>query len=396
MNHYEELMSKLADSKTLVESNRLNTLLTDFIVAARAGKLAHKSEDQIHSSVAGKLAINSSFQDRDDIDWSVMTHPGSIIWPAIFEVAFNNPNNVRNFKAAALSGYRTSASIAAAFGPQHRINWHVSTTAGTLAAASGASVYLGLPQHTHETALLSAASNMGGIARADRRTGAAMFNRAAAASLGILAAESSASNIPSATDIWEGPRSLPEIFSLVVLPSPFDIRLGTDTSGLRLFPFNGFVHGAVHGVCQLRREIQGDLLSLKVGITSSAVGILDGSVGGEYWSAAHSVACAWQSGDEFTRLDVDSEILAKVEIYKAEIPFGGALIEVTTNSGSRTLQLNIAPGTDFSESKHLAWQKQKWESMIGSEIAQASQLSHQLLADDCSPEIVKAARDFLL
>ncbi len=396
MNVYEALMHDLADVSTLVPSDRLSTLLCDFIVAARAGKLAHQTENRMRSSIAGQLAINSSFQDRDDIDWSVMTHPGSIIWPALFEVAFTYPDRISKFTDAALSGYRTSASIAAAFGATHRVNWHVSTTAGTLAAASASSVYLGLSSDQHVTALLSAASNMGGIARADRRTGAAMFNRAAAASLGILATESAASNIPSATDIWTGSRSLIEIFALSTSDDKHEIRLGTDTSGLRLFPYNGFVHGAVHGVCNLRRQLSGDLISLKVGLTKSAIGILDGSVGGDYWNAAHSVASAWQGADEYVRAEVRPEILAKVEIYGTDIPFGGAVIEATTDTGQQSREIRTAPGTAFSDPAHLAWQEQKWESLIGSKTAQAKELTELLLGSAPTAKAVEEAKSFLL
>lgn len=396
MSVFEKLLHDLADNKTLKSSERLEILLCDFLVAARSGKISHSGEDKIQSSMAGRLAINSSFHDRDDIDWSVMTHPGSIIWPALFEIAFRNPNSRNNFKTAALSGYRTSASIAAAFGPSHRVNWHVSTTAGTLAAASAASVYLESPKNIHVMALLSAAANMGGIARADRRTGAAMFNRAAAASLGILAAESAASLIPGAIDLWEGSRSLPEIFSLVVPDHEFDLRLGTDTSGLRLFPYNGFVHGAVHGVCNLRRELAGDLVSLKVGLTTPAIGILDGSVGGNYWSAAHSVASAWQSGEEFQPLPAEPKILAQVEIYPIDIPFGGAKIEATTKAGSQTITIMKAPGTDFTDPKHQSWQDQKWESMIGAEVGTAKSMAKELLSESLSSEALLAAKEFLL
>jgi len=104
----------------------------------------------------------------------------------------------------------------------------------------------------------------------------------------------------------------------------------------------------------------------------------------------------WQSGQEFTRSKVDPTILAKVEIYGTDVPFGGAIIEATTDAGQQSLEIKTAPGTNFSDSQHIAWQEQKWESMIGSEIARAKEITHLLLGQSPTADAVKAAQEFLL
>jgi hypothetical protein len=88
----------------------------------------------------------------------------------------------------------------------------------------------------HIGALENAAANMGGIAVADRRTGAAVFNRAAATTLGLLAATG---DQPSAQNIWEGERGLKNLFSIAGEDTQtYD---GISTAGLRLFPYSGFI-----------------------------------------------------------------------------------------------------------------------------------------------------------
>ncbi len=205
-----ELFDRLSNLQTISQSEELNIrleiLLTDFLVCARAGSSSADIE-----SVGARLAINSNYHDADDIDWSVMTHPGSIIWAALIDSLIRQPENSNNFLLSAYAGYRTSATSAHFFGASHRKNWHVTTTAGTLAAASAASTYRNLSASMQIGALENAAANMGGIAVADRRTGAAIFNRAAAATLGLLAATS---DQPSAQNIWEGERGLKNLFSI--------------------------------------------------------------------------------------------------------------------------------------------------------------------------------------
>ena len=79
-----ELFDRLSDLQTISQSEELNArleiLLTDFLVCARAGSSSADIE-----SIGARLAISSNYHDADDIDWSVMTHPGSIMWAALID-----------------------------------------------------------------------------------------------------------------------------------------------------------------------------------------------------------------------------------------------------------------------------------------------------------------------
>ena len=370
-NSFLEQLS--AEITTTAEGDsRLEILLTDFIVAARAGKELSRT-----SHFGANLAMNSAADDADDIDWSVMTHPGSVIWAALIHVLSSHPESAKKFREAAYASYRTSASIAGAFGSAHRFKWHVTTTAGSFAAAAASNFLLSLNPEQSLSSYLNVASNMGGIAIADRRTGAALFNRAAALTLGVLSSEGAASGIPSAQNIWQGERGLINLFSLTEDQASAKIRDGISTAGLRLFHCNGFMQGAIEGITYLKESLGGELLSMRVGLTAAGLGFLDGSVGGDYWNAQHAAALAWD------RENVEKN-LALVEVFPSDVPFGGAEVEIKTSLGQESFFVKAAPGSDFDSAKEKDWRTEKYHRLVGPEkTLQAQEFSSRLLSGVC-------------
>jgi hypothetical protein len=372
---HNQLFVSLSESVTQSAEldSRLEVLLTDYLVTARAGRKLAKT-----SHIGANLAMNSSADDGDDIDWSVVTHPGSIIWSALLHQLLANPTSTDRFKEAAYAAYRTSASIAGVFGSSHRAKWHITTTAGTFAAATASNVLLNATAAQSISALSHAAANMGGIAIADRRTGAAIFNRAAAVSLGILSSEAAISGIPHATNIWDGERGLVALFSLSGDPKSALIRDGISTAGLRLLPCNGFVQSAYQAIAECKNDLGGELLSMRVGLTQAMLPFLDGSVGGDYWNARHAAAKAWDSGD----IDRD---LSLIEVVGSDVPVGGVELEVKTTTGEKRVRLESAPGSNFSATNEEQWRDEKHHQMVGeldSKIAQKH--ARELLAGICN------------
>lgn len=377
---HNQLFASLSESVTQSAEldSRLEVLLTDYLVTARAGrKLAHTSH------IGANLAMNSSADDGDDIDWSVVTHPGSIIWSALLHQLFANPTSAERFKGAAYAAYRTSASIAGVFGSSHRAKWHITTTAGTFAAATASNVLLNASAAQSISSLSHTAANMGGIAIADRRTGAAIFNRAAAVSLGILSSEAAISGIPHATNIWDGERGLVALFSLSGDPKSALIRDGISTAGLRLLPCNGFVQSAHQAIAECKNDLGGELLSMRVGLTQAMLPFLDGSVGGDYWNARHAAAKAWDSGD----IDRD---LSLIEVVGSDVPVGGVELGVKTTTGEKKMRLESAPGSNFSATNEEQWRLEKHHRLIGESDSKAAQkLARELLAGGCNFEELK-------
>jgi len=368
---FASLSENVAQSTEL--DSRLEVLLTDYLVTARAGRNLAKT-----SHVGANLAMNSSADDGDDIDWSVVTHPGSIIWSALLHQLFANPTSAVRFKDAAYAAYRTSASVAGVFGASHRAKWHITTTAGTFAAATASNVLLNATAAQSISSLSHTAANMGGIAIADRRTGAAIFNRGAAVALGILSSEAAISGIPHATNIWDGDRGLVALFSLSVEPPSSLIRDGISTAGLRLLPCNGFVQSAYQAIAESRKDLGGELISMRVGLTQAMLAFLDGSVGGDYWNARHAAAKAWKSGD----IERD---LSLIEVFGSDVPVGGVELEVKTTTGEKRMRLESAPGSNFLANNEVQWRLEKHHRMIGeSDSNSAQKLARELLASTCN------------
>lgn len=352
---------------------RLEVLLTDYLVAARAGRKLSRTQH-----IGANLAMNSSADDADDIDWSVLTHPGSIIWSALLHQIFAFPESASLFKSGAYAAYQTSSSIAGFFGASHRAKWHVTTTAGTFAAATASNVLRQATPDQSLSSLLHVAANMGGIAIADRRTGAAIFNRGAAVTLGLIASEAALSDIPHATNIWDGERGLVALFSLSNDPKLATIRDGISTAGLRLFPCNGFVQSAFMAIADCKVKLGGELLTLRVKLTEAMVPFLDGSVGGDHWSARHAAAKAWDPADITRNIEL-------AEVVGGEIPLGGAEVEIETTAGEMKILVERAPGADLFAENERQWRSEKHQRLIGqAESAQAEKFAQQLLAGDCN------------
>jgi hypothetical protein len=358
---------------------RLEVLLTDYLVAVRAGRHLAKTHH-----MGANLAMNSSADDADDIDWSVITHPGSIIWSALLHQLFASPESATRFKGGAYAAYRTSASIAGFFGSSHRAKWHATTTAGTFAAATASNVLRQATPEQSLSSLLHVAANMGGIAVADRRTGAAIFNRGAAVTLGIIASEAALSGIPHATNVWDGERGLVALFSLSNDSESATIRDGISTAGLRLFPCNGFVQSAYMAIADCRAKLGGELRSMRVGLTQAMLPFLDGSLGGDYWSAQHSAAKAWNPADINSNLPL-------IEIVGGDIPLGGAEVEVKTTTAEIKLVVDRAPGRELFAENEKQWRIEKHQRLIGQvESAQAEKFAQELLAGNCNLALLKS------
>ena len=385
-----ELFDRLSDLQTISQSEELNArleiLLTDFLVCARAGSSSADIE-----SIGARLAISSNYHDADDIDWSVMTHPGSIMWAALIDSLIRLPGNSRNFLTSAYAGYRTGATSAQYFGASHRKSWHVTTTAGSLAATSTACAYRDLSASMHISALENAAANMGGIAVADRRTGAAIFNRAAATTLGLLAANS---DQPSAHNIWEGERGLRNLFSIAGENTrTYD---GISTASLRLFPYSGFIQSQNLAITQLAQRLSGDLISIELGIHPVTMELLNGSVGGSYWDYKYGAASAWQVKDVTQYVEAKNDVLEKISSKAIEIPISGAEVTITTSNGSDSMRIEIAPGSDFGSAQEKHWREAKWQRLVGKDYLQAESFAQLLLNNQADKNVIKSLQEFLL
>lgn len=131
----------------------------------------------------------SHWDDRDDVHYGALVHPGSVVWPVVVRLGtWSNASGSELFTAA-LVGYEAAVRLALTLGPRHRSMFHATATCGTIGAAMAASLLLRLPRERIADAWGHAVSAMGGASGcmaewSDTRA----FHRGQAIRTGIAAA----------------------------------------------------------------------------------------------------------------------------------------------------------------------------------------------------------------
>ena len=383
----------LIDYSTLDTSSellkRLEVLLADFMICVASGNKLQARESLLKNDgsigLATRLASQSAFEDRDDLDWSAVNHPGSVVFATSFAIALEFPQFRENFLTSALAGMRGSASAAHFFGPGHRKRWHITATAGTFGAVCAASAAIGLDSAKAQRALHLAGTNMGGIGQVSRELqGTTRFNRSAAAALGVTSAFAAYEEMPAVKNLWLGDRGLFEVFELAgVITEGGLIRDGISTIRVRTFPANGFIHSALFGVAKLARENSGQLVNLNVEINAGIFPILNDPEKERWWNIKENVASAWRSKNPMD-LTAAPEVEELTTVNGADIPLGTARISGSTTSGPFELFVTEAPGLNLFDSTETLWREEKWRSMIGEGYKDVVALAGALISKDVS------------
>ena len=396
------LLQELSELATLIRSNesinRLEILLSDYLVCmvsaseSKSGAISPLNDDGILGRGAW-MALQSNCGDRDDLDWSVGTHPGSVIWSTIISICLLREKARNNFLLSAQAGYRTSASMGNFLGVDHRSKWHVTGTAGSFAAASAASVSFNYSQEVHQRALQLAGANIGGSALAPReREGASAFNRSAATTLGITAAMAARAGAIAVENLWEGPYGILRNFS--VSESPLGAALiadGVSTASLRLFPVTGFAQSSVLATARLAERNFDHLEALNIDLAGSAISLLDGSRGGFWWDVRAAVSAAWASKDP-TNLYPNDEFLDRISLTAAELPLGAVRISIKTSSGNDSETIYSPPGNEFNNPQETKWREIKWRAMAGERLSEIVEVSRALIGGQNTMELWERVR----
>ena len=386
-------VKELIDYSTLDTSSellkRLEVILADFMICVASGNKLQARESLLKNDgsigLATRLASQSAFEDRDDLDWSAVNHPGSVVFATSFAIALEFPQFRENFLTSALAGMRGSASAAHFFGPGHRKRWHITATAGTFGAVCAASAAIGLDSAKAQRALHLAGTNMGGIGQVSRELqGTTRFNRSAAAALGVTSAFAAYEEMPAVKNLWLGDRGLFEVFELAgVITEGGLIRDGISTIRVRTFPANGFIHSALFGVAKLARENSGQLVNLNVEINAGIFPILNDPEKERWWNIKENVASAWRSKNPMD-LTAAPEVEELTTVNGADIPLGTARISGSTTSGPFELFVTEAPGLNLFDSTETLWREEKWRSMIGEGYKDVVALAGALISKDVS------------
>jgi hypothetical protein len=239
------LQARAAAAPTPGEVRRAAVLLADFL-HCRDGSPSREPLPGWAASVverAEEASVSARAEDRDDVHWASLTHPGSVVWPVVTElgaaVGVAGPTRL----AAATTGYATIAGVAVALGPEHGSIFHSTATAGTVAAAATAAVLLGLGEDRWPHALGHALSVIGGSRGAlIEYSGTRCFHSAHAVRTGIAAALAAARGLDATRSDLDRRQG-----ALATLDPDRLLTVDDDAlaeSSLRVFPTSGWNQAA--------------------------------------------------------------------------------------------------------------------------------------------------------
>lgn len=198
-------------------------------------------------------AMAAHTDDLDDLHWDSLTHPGSIIWPAVLAVGQAHVIPLASIVDSAVLGYQVMARSSLLLGSGHRRYFHASASCGGVAVAAAVASLLDASDDEIVTGMSHAASGMGGSAQAVREhSRTTMLHRGFAATVGTIAAYSHGLT-PAVREPLEGNHGLvaatniaPEVNSLEV---PLELAIQQVT--FRRHPVTGFAHTLVDALLDL-------------------------------------------------------------------------------------------------------------------------------------------------
>lgn len=359
----------------------LRLLVGDFVACAASGA----GSDDVGSGsgmtdLAADLARWASAQDLDDVDWGCVTHPGSVVQPAVLAAASQSgaPGDI----AMAMSvGYRVTGDLALVLGPQYRPVWHATAICGVVGAAAAASMVLDPAGASLETAMALACLVAGGRSQAVvARNGAAAFNRQAAAASAVLAARAAHRGDQAVQAPFTGKGGLVEALALESVALDARRHNGPVETSLRLFPVTGFAHGAVLAASRLAEEAGPKVTGLRVQVAAAAIGMSLPDTSG-WWDSATAVARAFGHGDPFACATALPGVDTAVVMEEDDLDVGAATIIAVSEDGNTVDRHEPAPGGVRLAETEALWRR-KCERVLRCDPDQALHLADRLLDGD--------------
>ena len=122
-----------------------------------------------------------------------------------------------------------------------------------------------------------------------------------------------------------------------------------------------------------RSILDGELISLHVGLADNLIPFLDGTVGGSYWDAQYVAAQAWDA-------DRVGENLGFTKIIPIDLKIGASAVEIKTTGGEYKQSLENPPGLELFAEDEMQLQNQKFDNLVGEKFhEQARSLAHKIL-----------------
>ena len=276
---------------------------------ARFDYLACRNAGERHAPASLGPAGVAALGDLDDLHWPSLTHLGAIVWAAIDECGGDEERIWR----AAHMGYEVGGRLGLALGAEHRRYWHVSCTAGTVAAAIAAATALGTDPISAAGHALSVAG--GSILCILEYTDTRVLHRDHAMATGVRCARGA--ELSAVEDSLEHPRGFLAAMggspAGLVEPRP---RTVLEELSFRRYATSGFNQAAVE-VAQEFGPIDGgcELAEIELAVpdaTAAIAGIADpGTREQAWWSCQHAVA-ATLLGRDLATVSVDDPEVARL------------------------------------------------------------------------------------
>lgn len=370
--------------------------LADYAVCAAAGwsvldtRWAEGCPGDVHviglprtlaaSDAAAASAASAHALDRDDLHWPSVAHIGGVIWPVVLALGTETGAAGAAAIRAAAVGYEVTARLALALGAAHRRTWHVTTTAGTVGAATAGVLVAGGDVGAAVAAAGHAASVTGGLIQTLlERSGSRLFHRAHAARTAVAAARAGLQGLPSTREILEAPRGLFAATAPEADPADVLTRMaeGWAIERLTLRPYaaSGFTHSAIDAALDLAPVDPSGVLGVRITASPACLALAaeprPTDRASAWWSVQHAVAVSLVSGDpgalETGALDDRPEVrllLGRMELRANEDPAAlGATVEVRHAAGTRVATAAVPRGHPSRplDDRQL---RRKWTAML--------------------------------
>lgn len=153
---------------------------------------------------------SSHVVEQDDLHNSSILHPATVVFPPLFAVAESRADvSGKDFLTAAVVGYECGIRVGEYLGPSHYEIFHMTGTAGKIAAAMGVTRLLNLDPQQALHALGSAGTQAGGLWEFLRDAAdSKQLHTAKASADGLLAAYTAKEGLTAATQILEGKQGM--------------------------------------------------------------------------------------------------------------------------------------------------------------------------------------------
>lgn len=309
--------------------------------------------------------LNGTFAhilDFDDTHPEVILHTSAPLCAALLAAAEPVRADGRRVLQSYIVGFEAGVRIARALWPSHyERGWHMTGTAGSMAAAAGVSRLLGLDAERTAVALSLAATQAGGL-RVNFGTMAKSLHAGRAAANGVVSAQLAARGFTAAPNGLSGRLGYISVTAEAggnpaALASGLGERWEIEENSFKPFACGLVTHPTIQAVLELRAELGGGverLESLRARVNPLVLeltGIARPETGlqGKF-SIYHAAAIAWVDGkageaqftDEAVRRPEVRAVLGRVQVEAdGNLKPDEAVVEVT-----------LADGTTYRRSVH--------------------------------------------